>query len=1068
MKKTLLTLATLCFASVQVIFAQSRTVKGTVTDENGDPLPFATIKVVEKGSVVSFQTDVDGTYEVVVPDDAKTITVEFNGYSSKTINISDNTETVQLTYGGASNKVEDLEGTTISSPYSGQVSKLRFVGSAERIGSEKIEKMPVTSFTKALEGNAPGVQVTNGGGQPGSDATIRIRGFSSISGGNDPLIVLDGAPYMGTYSSINPNDIASIDVLKDATATSLYGSRGANGVIVITTKAGSSKKTMINVDAQVGVVSRAIPQYDILTNAKDYYKFAYDAYVNTLVGGGMSVADAREVASGLEPASGVGLVDLLGGYNSYNVPKDQLFDANGNFNENATLRYQDNWDDELTRTGIRQNYNVSASGGTNKSDFFLSLGYTNEKSYLKYADYERFTGRVNVNTQLSDWLKTGLNISGTYAIQNFMGSTNSTAGGYNPFFTSRNFAPIYPVYYYNANGEKEIDPLTGDYKYDWGSLNVDPTSSIGTRANLPNANVLGTMSLNQNRANVTNIVAVPYLEAKFLKNFKFRTTFSGNINNSRSYEYRNPFYGDSKTYLGSFSDGMSSSLYYTFNQVLSWGKALDKDGNHQLDALVGHENYYAYATGLSTSRRGVANPGNPSLSGAPVSVSATGSHNSDRMESYFAQANYNYKGKYFFTVNGRRDGSSRFHPDVRWGNFWSVGGAWIISQEDFLKNSAPWLTNLKLKASYGTQGARGSSLFMYQSLASITAPNGNNPGSLVSQVANPTLTWESQGSLNVGAEFTIKNKLRGDLTYFRRQGMDQLYFKPFPLSTGINGRWENVMSTVNEGVEAALYFNVINKGGFTWNMDVNATHFKNRISKLPDGLNEIITGNFRYAEGQSYYDYYLVESRGVDAQGNELYVGYDTDGSEILTSSYDEAVNKYNGRKYFKGSIPVVQGGFNNQFSYKGFDINIGITYGIGGNFYDGAYQQSMGNLLGIGQNVHKDWLEDRWTIDNPTGTLPKAIFNNTNIGNTSNRWLVSRTYLNIRNVNLGYTFNPKMISRAGFQSLRLYVSADNVWLFSARKGLDPQSSISGNASGGDAYNFNPARTIMFGVNIGI
>lgn len=1070
MKKTLLTLATICLASAQVLFAQSRTIRGTVLDEKGEPLYYATITVTHNGKEVSTISDENGSYELVVPDGAESLTISYDGYNSQTKKISEENVSTQMTFGVAQRKVDELDETTITSPYLGTLTKVKFVGAGDRIGADKIGKMPITNFTKALEANAPGVMITNGGGQPGSNAAIRIRGFSSLNGNNDPLIVLDGAPYMGTYNSINPNDIESMDVLKDATATSLYGSRGANGVIIITTKSGGkNKRTAINVDAQVGVVQRAIPNYDILTDPKDYYEFAYDAYLNKLISGGLSKQAASDIARGLDPANGEGLVTLLGGYNSYDVADDQLLDANGKLNPNAKLKYNDLWDKEMQRTGIRQNYTVSAAGGSGSSDFYLSMGYLNEKSYLKYSDYERFNGRTNIRTQVNDWLKAGLNVSATYGTTNYMGSLNSTAPGANPFYASRSFAPIYPVYYYNALGQREVDPYTGNDKYDWGSVSVNPNSSIGTRTNGPNMNVLGSMSLDENKNRTANITAIPSLEAKFLKDFTFRTLFSTTYYNQNASNYTNPFYGQGQQYNGSVTKGNVNQLDYTFNQVLSWNKTINQF--HGVDVLLGHESFYLNQYSLSVSRRGVPNTNIPDLTGTPTSVGASSYTSADRMESFFGQVNYNYKGKYFATANFRTDGSSRFAPAVRWGNFWSVGGAWILSQENFIKDNVTWLSNLKVKASYGTQGQNGTALYAWQALANIDYAMGGNPGALITSLANPSLTWESQKSFNAGVEFAVKNRLRGEINYFNRGGADQLYFRPLPPSVGINGRWENVMSTTNKGVELALYFNVIGneKSKFTWMMDVNATHFKNEITKLPEGMDSLIAGNFLYKVGKSYYDYYLIRNGGIDpATGQELYIGKTEDGQDSLMTSYSGAVAS-GGREYVGSSIPVVQGGFNNSFGYKGFDLNIGISFSIGGKYYDGAYQALMGSALRAGTNVHKDWLENRWTVDNTSGTLPRAMFDDLETSQDSDRFLISRSYLNLRNVNLGYTFSPSVLRSAKIQSLRIYLAADNLWLFTKRQGMDPQANFSGGTStGGSAYGFTAARTLIFGVNIGL
>jgi len=1058
MKKTLLTLATLCLASVQVLFAQSRTVKGTILDDKGNPVEFATVSVVGYPDITVL-SDENGNYELVVPDNSELIEVEYIGYSPKKINITADAQTVKLSINAVT-----LDEGQVTSLYggSGQITKTKWVGAGDRISAAQFAKRPISNVTQAIEGNAPGVQIATPSGQPGGGVTIRIRGYSSLNGGSDPLVVLDGAVYSGGLASINPNDVASMDILKDATATSLYGSRGANGVVVVTTKRGKlNSRTNINVDAKVGMVTRAIPNYKILKDPGQYMEFAWDAYRNQLIQNGLPANSAGLVASGGAPNVGAGIVDLIGGYNPFGVPNDQLIGLDGKLNPNAKLMYSDDWDKEMQRTGLRQEYNVSASGGSENSDFYLSLGYLNEKGYVKATDFERISGMVSVNSKVSDWLKVGLNINGSYSNQNTV-DAGTQAGGYNPFFVSRNFAPIYPVYYRNAAGEKEIDPLTGKPKYDWGSLRVMPSSSIGTRGNLPNANVLGTMEFNENLQRRFNIVAIPYLEAKFLKNFTFKTVMNANYVGSMSTNFRNNYYGDSYNYGGSAAKSSLFAMVYTWNQVLSWDRTFNE--KHNLSAFVGHENYYYSNNSLAASRRGIAVPGNTELIGAAIPFTSASQVDNETLESYFGQVSYNYDSKYFLNANFRSDGSSRFAPKERWGSFWSVGAGWLMNKEDFLKDY-DWLKLLKLKASYGTQGNNGSGLYAWQPLSSIDYANGSYAGALINSISNPGLTWEKQQSYNIGVEFNINNRFKGEINYFGRTSKDQLYYRTLAPSTGIQGVWENVMTSRNSGIEFQFAYDIINKNGLLWNVDLNGSHFKNEIIDMPGQSDSIISGNFLYAKGRSIYDYYLVKSVGIDEFGNELYQ-YKVNGRDTVTTVYTTALST--GRGTPGSAIPALQGGFTNTLAYKGFDFSFLLTYTIGGKFYDANYQSMMGNLLSVGQNVHEDWLKNRWTVENTSGTLPKAQFQNTNIANNSDRWLISRTNLNIRNVTLGYTFSPSTLKKVGINSLRAYVSCDNVWLFTKRQGMDPQGSISGNLTGGAQFAYNPARTIMIGVNLGL
>lgn len=1079
MKKTLLTLATLCFTSTTVLFAQDRTVRGTVLDDKGQPLEAAYIGVVGDDDYSTY-TDENGNYELTVPSNANFIEINYQPYEIKKIEISDENVTSTLSM------AELLDKDIVINTYGGEITKKQFVGTAGIIGEKQIQKRVISNVTNAIEGNVSGVLVSNPSGQPGSAAAIRIRGFASINGNSNPLYVVDGAIYMGDIASINTADIANVSILKDATATSQYGSRGSNGVVVITTKSGKANaKPRINVDARVGMTNRAIRNYDIVQDQGEYLKFAWDALRNTSLAGARNPSQGRIDAAGRDATNS--LSEALGYYpnRAYGVADSfKLVLSDGTLNPalGAPL-YSDNWDDEVQRTGLRQEYNVSAAGASKEknSDYYLSLGYLNEKGYVKRSDYERISARLNVNSKLKDWLKVGMNLSGSIQNSNELESINSTAGGYNPFFISRAMAPVFPVYYYNGNGEREYDPLTGDYKYDWGSLSTANESSIGTRTGglLPNSNVLGTMNLNQNKSRQFAFIANPYLEAdlsKIAKGLKFRTDVNYNFVSGYSNNFRNTLYGDSKLYGGSVSVGSSFANIYTWKQVLTYDLLFLKE--HSLSVLAAHEVYGLVSKSLSASRRGLPTTNFYDMTGAAVAVSSSSYTDEDKMESFLAAVRYNYGGKYFFEVNARRDGTSRFAEQNRWGNFWSVGGSWALSEEDFMKNSnskfIKGFNELKIKSSYGTQGNNGNNYYGYLGLMATDNPNGSYPGALVSQIANPDLKWESQAMFNIGIDFNYKNRLRGELAYYAKENADQLYSRPFALSSGVASRLENVMTSVNSGLEIGLDYSVVqptssNPNGFVWNVNFTGATLNNKITKMPDGEGQdtLVLTNMVRVEGYSMYTYYLVKSKGLDADGNELFEYQAADGTRKDTTDYSYAVAN-GGRQLMGSSYDRFSGGLTNTFSYKGFDLSFMFTFGLGGKYYDGGYQELMGNGQRIGGNIHQDWLTDRWTYENREGTLPRAENDNVNISNSTDRWLISRNYLNFRNVNLGYTFSPRVLENIGVSSLRLYLACDNVWLFTKRKGMDPQYSISGNVSGAGAYNYPATRAFTFGINLGL
>ena len=1057
MKKTLLLLVLVMITGLQAVMAQAtKTLKGVVLDEKNAPLDGA--QVSAKGGDAATFTDENGNFELTVPESVTTLLVEFFG-NEKEVAAGDGSAPISVSI----NTSKQIDAVIVDAYRT--VTKENFTGAANQITSEQLEKFPVTSFTKAIEGAAPGVQATNGGGQPGAGASFRIRGASSISASSDPLIILDGAAYDGSYSSINPNDIESVTILKDASATSLYGSRGAAGVIVVTTKHGKQgDKPRINIDAKYGLVTRFMPDYKVMKNEKEYYETMWDAYRNSLVTNGYSPEDAATIASGLAPSEEVGIIDVLGkGYNSYDVPDDQLIDPlTGKLIPGEDkLKYHDEWEKELSRVGKRHEYNLSISNANEKTDYYLSAGYMKEQGFIKYSDYERFTTRLNVNTQATNWLKAGMNIGAATETQNYF-SGSGTSGGYNPFFASRTNAPIYPVYYRDEDGQKVIDPITGEYKYDWGSINTDPESSIGTRASLPQANVLGSLAMDKDEVKATNITTNTYLEAKFLKDFTLRTNLSATYYNGFQTNYNNPLHGQFASNNGSSSKSTVNIFSYTWNQLLTWSRKFD---NHNLTILAGHENYDYTVRSLSASRYGVVIPGNTELAGMATPNGASSAYNVDRMESYLANLNYDYNNRYFVSASIRRDGTSRFYN--KWGNFWSIGGGWIISQEEFLRDVNN-LNTLKIKASYGTQGQREiGSLYGWQALYSIDFPNGSYSGAVVSQLENQDLTWEAQKQFNAGVEFRIFDRISGEFDYFSKVNADLLYLRPRAYSTGITARWENTMTQNTSGLELSLNLDVIKPkitNAFSWDINLNFTHLKDNITKMPDGLDTLYPDSYHmWTKGHSRYDYYIISSAGVDREtGDELYYFTDSAGNkEATTNQYAEAL--LTGRNYVGSSIPKLMGAMTNNFSYKGFDLTFMVTFAVGGKYFDQIYQTLMGSQLSPGTNFHEDML-NRWTLENKDATLPKAELNNLDLAQTSDRFLIDGSYLNIRNINLGYSFNERLVSKMKLSSLRLYVAFDNVYLFSKRLGMDPQATF----NGAPGYTYSPSRTINFGINVGL
>lgn len=1054
MKKRVLSLALLLCAGAQLAFAQDRVIRGKVVDEQGNP-QIADVVTFDGRATVT--TDENGEFELTIPSGAsnKLVVKSYENYPEQTITLGPDESEVIFTLGG-----EQLVEVVIEMPYLKTTSK-DYVGSVNVLTSEDIKKFPVDNITKMFEG-LTGMSTTNAGGQPGSTSGIQIRGTGSISGSSAPLIVVDGAVYNGDITMINPADIESSVVLKDAAATSLYGSRGSNGVIVITTKRGKNTKNgkpSINVDIKSGVLTQGIKNYDMVSDPGEYYSLAWDAYRNALITDSFTLDwnDAGVFAS-------TDLIGQLGGYNIYDVPDDQVIDpTTGKLKEGASLLYTpDSWEKELSRLGTMQDYVISASGANNDMDYYMSLGYRNDKGFTKFTDNDRINARMNINSKFLDVAKFGLNVNVAYSTTNF--STNGgTSGGYNPFYAARTNPVIYPVYYRNANGEKEFDPLTGTDKFDWGSTALYPNSSIGDRANLMNANALGALTLDRDRSKMFELFAVPYLEFNVLPELTVGTRINVGYNSGFGESYNNPIYGQFANQSGTVSRSNSQYFNYTWSQYASYKRRFGKNEMHGIDAYVAHESYFWTRSTMSASRNGVSFPGNTNLTGAAVPTGSNSQDDNIRMESYLARVDYNYGGNLFLNASYRTDGSSKFSPTNRWGGFWAVGAAYNLKSAEFL-NNVKEIDLLKLKVSYGAQGNDNIGIYAWQSLYSVDFANGNYSGVLISNIGNKNLTWEKQAQINAGIDFALFKRFSGELVYFNREIKDMLYNLPMAPSTGIASRPVNVLDMSNHGFEISLNALVVNNKNVSWTTGVNLTKTINKITKMPE-QDSIYNGNYLFVKGHDLYSFFLVEHAGVDEDGNELYYTKDADGQRVTTTSWSDA-NNY-GRTIVGLGRPDFEGSWSNRLSFYGFDLQTLVTFGIGGYVYDNIYQSLMGPTnTGWGANFHNDLITgNRWTNENRTGaTLPRLELFNSNNGATSTRFLTDASYLNIRTITLGYSLPTELVSKIKLNNVRVFTSLDNIYLFTKRQGLNPQASFGGASD----FVYYPARTLSFGVNIGL
>jgi TonB-linked SusC/RagA family outer membrane protein len=1039
MKKLLQSLFILMLVASAAL-AQDRTVTGTVSaKEDGSALPGVSIQV--KGTKVGTQTSTDGKFTIKVPQGSTDLVFTYIGFLPQTVKIGTATS-LKIVLSEDANQLAEV---VIQVPY-GSTTKKAFTGAETTITNKDIQKRQVTSVTRVLEGLIPGVQTTSGGGAPGSGVSVLIRGVGSINASSSPLYVVDGVPYGGTISGISTDDIENVTVLKDAAASALYGSRAANGVIMITTKSGKSGTAKIDVSFRSGVSERAIPEYDRVSTPQ-FYELMWEAAKNRYIAAGQTTAAAITSGNGLFSGSS-GVI-----YNAYSLPLSTLIDqSTGKVKSDARLIYQDNWSEALFQTAKRNDLNMNISGGNQNSDYIVSFGYIKEDGTAKFSGYDRINARLKVNSAVKSWLDVGLNVGA--AISNSKGLFTGGTATSNPFYYSRYMGPIYPVWQRDANGGYVIDPLTGQQKLDWGVA-----SQMGARPYAGNSNLLGTLAMDERSLRRTEGSVNTFLNVKFLKDFSFKTTFGGNYYNALETAYQNSQFGDAANVTGRSTKGNNASFTYTFNQVLSWKKSF---GGHNFAVLAGHENYSYDLRAVSTTRTGFPFPLLPELASAATITGSSSSLDLHKIESYFSQLNYNYKDKYLLSGSIRRDGSSRFQVDNRWGNFWSVGGAWRLSQEPFMKGFS-WINELKLRASYGQQGNEDTNnYYSWQGLYSYGYNNGSLPGIIRSSIANPALEWEKNIASNIGFDAQLFGRVDLTAEYYERTSKDLLFDVPLAPSTGVSSITRNVGTMKNSGIELQLGYNAVKSKNFDYRIDVNLSRYKNKITQLP--LAEIVSGTKKLMVGQDIYAFWLREYAGVNPTNGDALYYQDVKDANGLVIGRTTVNNINNATFYYKGSaIPDLTGGINNSFRYKGFDFSFLTSFQVGGMFYDGNYAGLMQRGTNFGQHLHVDQLR-RWQKAGDITDVPRLQTNITLQDGTSTRFLFDASYLSIKNVNFGYTVPKNVLKKLGISSLRAFVAADNLLLLTKKKGMDPQRAFNGTSD----FTYPPFRTLTFGLNVNL
>ena len=1038
------------FVGIGLATAQTQTVTGVViSEEDGQPVIGASVLV--KDTQLGTITGIDGDFKLTnVPSSAKTIVISYIGMQTVEVAIKEN---IKVYMKSDSEMLDEVMVVAY-----GTAKKSAFTGSASVVKGEELEKRQVSNLTNALSGTVSGVQTTSSNGQPGTSATVRIRGIGSMYASNTPLYVVDGMPFEGDISSINTQDIESMTVLKDAAAAALYGARGANGVILVTTKKGKTGEATITAEARWGVNSRMIKNYDVLERPDTYMEQLYTALYNGYYyNSGYTAEKAHQTANS-------NLVSSLG-YQIYTVPTDQyLVGRNGRLNPNATLGYNDgdfyytpdNWADNSFSNEMRQEYNISARGGTEKMNYYISAGYLTDNGVIANSGFDRISTRLNVDYQLKEWLKVGSNVGYTNSTSRYPGEQTNSSSSMNAFYIANMIAPIYPMFVRDATGTIMRDPNTNRPVYDYG----DGYSTNNTRNFMSISNPASDLAYNKTEYLMDILDAKWFANVDIFDGLTFKATLGLHIDNTRYHDVGNKYYGQSANYGGSVTQDVTRSYVLEQQYLLNYKKEF---GKHNIDALVGYESMEYNAENVWANGYNMYNDKNWTVSNVIDKINGSGSFSEIARIGLLSRVSYDFDTKYYVSASYRRDASSRFHPDNRWGDFFSFSAAWDIAKEGFMSD-AEWVNMLKVKASYGEQGNDGiGNNYAYVDQYQVTGAEGVFADGTLTYKGNKDITWETSRAFNAGVDFSLfQGKLGGTVEYFSRQTSDMLYYKPMAPSNGYTEFPMNIGSMRNSGWEIELNYTPVETNDVKWTINANATFLKNEIVELhPDLKGEMISGSQVYREGESIYQFYMVEYAGVDPEtGLAQYWAKEGD-EEFKTDDWSKA---YNTNRKGTGDIMAdVYGGIGTTVEFYGFDFSVQCAYQFGGKMYDSGYASLMhgGASSDAGQNWHKDIL-NAWSPENKNTNIPRldAIDSYTNA--TSTRFITSSDYFSINNITLGYTLPKRWTKALGVESLRLYGAADNVALFSARQGFDPRMSYTSATSS----TYSALRTISGGVKL--
>jgi TonB-dependent starch-binding outer membrane protein SusC len=970
--------------------AQDIQVKGeVVSTEDGLVLPGVSIYV--KGTTTGTTTDINGSYSINVPADA---TLVFSFVGMKTIEVPVNSQnSLDVTMESDATGLDEV----IVVGY-GTTTRASFVGSSSVVKSEEISVAPTSSFEKALQGNVTGLLASSSSGTPGSNTKIIIRGIGSITASTDPLYIVDGVPVAsGNYAqrqattnalaSIDPADIENVYVLKDATATSIYGARASNGVVVIETKKGQQGKTVFDFNSQVGVASRVTDNFKVCS-VDEYKELVYEQWVNSGV--------SKEAA--------------------YSKIKD-MGDA------------ETNWTNEIFRSGVDQKYSLSARGGTEKTSFYVSGNYRNQEGVVIASDFKRYSSRLNVEHTANDRIKFGLHSTVGYTSAN-----GGSGGGYfsDPVTAAFFVPPVYPVYNEDGSYFQDIPE----------NSNYNPVSSA---------------LLDQNKNDQKRYLGNAYTEIKIMKGLNYKINAGLDHFYLGEWTYWNPHTPSGEDYEGYSEFASLERNSWVVTNTLNYSKLI---GNHSLNALVGQEaqKIYEFSTFTATSKF-PSDKVSTMVNGAEP-LTASSEDQGAALASFFGYVNYNYENKYYLTVSGRMDGSSRFGANNQWAGFGSVGGSWRISKENFLSGIS-LINEMKLRASYGTTGNQeildedgNPDYYPAIGLYEYGQDYNSTPGSGIKQLENPDLKWEKNTSMNFGLDFAIlSNRLSGTVEYYIKKTDNLLLRVPISSTTGVTTIMQNVGSMENKGWEITLTSRNFDSD-FKWITSVNLTANKNKITKLNNN-EPIYDGDTRQRAqvGKPYRSFYLERWAGVNpADGSPMW--YDADGNPVMDYSKAEKV------LLDKTADPTLYGSFTNTFIYKGVSLNVRF-YGVYGNSIFNNSDRYLSTDGSGTRNMDRRQL-GRWQNPGDNTSVPKRVDGASWSNKNSTRHLEDGSYLRLKTVTLSYSIPKSIVERMKLAKLSVYLSADNYYTWTNFTGWDPE----GNLDGTSWFAYPNAKTLSVGIDL--